>query len=307
MPQSSRYECQVDVGALKAIDIHVHVEVDDHGHGSLPADLAAAAATYFKAGSPLPDIDGIATYYRERELAAVIFTVDAQTHLGHEPIPSEYVAAGAARHSDVLIPFGSVDPHRDDAVDRVRRLVEDSGVMGFKFHPTVQGFDPSEHRWYPIYEAIRDAGVVALFHTGQTGIGAGMPGGRGLRLGLSRPILLDGVAADFPTMDIIMAHPSVPWQDEALAMATHKSNLWIDLSGWSPKYFPEQLVRHANSLLRNRVLFGTDYPLLTPDRWMDDVSHTALKEDVMPGVLRDNAAKLLGLTKPTDVPRKDHP
>ena len=123
-------------------------------------------------------------------------------------------------------------------------------MRGFKFHPTVQGFDPSDEAHYPLYAAIQDAGVPALFHTGQTGIGAGLPGGRGLRLGLSNPILLDPVAADFPDLQIIMAHPSVPWQDEALSVATHKHNTWIDLSGWSPKYFPAELVRYANSLLK---------------------------------------------------------
>lgn len=92
-----------------------------------------------------------------------------------------------------------------------------------------------------------------------------------------------------------MAHPSVPWQDEALSVATHKPNTWIDLSGWSPKYFPENLVSHANSLLRSRILFGSDFPLLTPERWMRDAEKTSLKPEVMPGILKDNAARLLGL------------
>ncbi|MET0521983.1 MAG: amidohydrolase family protein, partial [Jiangellaceae bacterium] len=112
---------------------------------------------------------------------------------------------------------------------------------------------------------------------------------------LSNPMLLDPIAAEFPRLEIIMAHPSVPWQDEALSVATHKHNTWIDLSGWSPRYFPPELVRHANSLLRHRVLFGSDYPMLTPDRWLSDVSRTDLKPEVMPGILKDNAARLLKL------------
>jgi len=292
----ARYEPAIDVEALDAIDVHVHIEIDDRGHASLPADLVEAASKYFAADAARPDLDSIAAYYRERRMAAVVFTVDAETHLGHPPIPSELIAAGAARHNDVLIPFGSVDPHRADAVDRARRLIEDHGVRGFKFHPTVQGFDPSDERWYPLYETLQDAGVVALFHTGQTGIGAGLPGGRGLRLGLSNPMLLDGVAADFPALQIIMAHPSVPWQDEALSIASHKHNTWIDLSGWSPKYFPEALVRAANSYLKSRVLFGSDYPLLTPDRWRRDADAAeSFRPAVLPGILRDNAARLLGL------------
>lgn len=294
-----RYELGVNVDALKAIDVHVHVEVDAHGHSSLPADLEAAASKYFKTDDGRPDIDAIAAHYRERNMAAVVFTVDAETHLSHPPLSSAEIAAGAARNNDVLIPFGSVDPHRPDAVERISALVTESGVRGFKFHPTVQGFDPSDTAHYPIYQALSDAGVPALFHTGQTGIGAGLPGGRGLRLGLSRPLLLDGVAADFPELQIIMAHPSVPWQDEALAIAVHKPNVWIDLSGWRPKYFPPELVRYANTLIRDRVLFGTDYPLLTADRWLADAEDAGFKPEVMPGILRDNAARLLKLAPTT--------
>ncbi|HCU77774.1 MAG: 4-hydroxyphenyl-beta-ketoacyl-CoA hydrolase [Actinobacteria bacterium] len=297
---TTRYEPAIDVEALRAIDVHVHIEIDEHGHSSLPDDLAEAASKYFRTDGPRPDLDSIAQYYRERSMAAVVFTVDSESALGHPPISSVEIAEGAARNNDVLIPFGSVDPRKGPAaVETARRLIEDHGVRGFKFHPTVQGFDPSNPAYAPLYAALEDAGVVALFHTGQTGIGAGMPGGRGFRLGLSNPMLLDGVAADFPRLQIIMAHPSVPWQDEALSVATHKHNTWIDLSGWSPKYFPESLVRAANSYLKDRVLFGTDFPLLTPERWFTDAEKTALKPEVMPGILKNNAARLLGLTPST--------
>lgn len=242
----TRYRPAIDLDAVEAIDMHVHIEIDAHGHSSLPPDLVEAASAYFSADAVRPDLDSVAAYYRERRMAAVVFTVDAETQLGHPAVSSAEIAEGAARNNDVLIPFGSVDPRKPAAVDDAHRLIDDSGVRGFKFHPTVQGFDPSDERWYPLYAVIQDAGIPALFHTGQTGIGAGMPGGRGFRLGLSNPMLLDGVAADFPDLQIIMAHPSVPWQDEALSIATHKHNTWIDLSGWSPKYFPAELVRYAN-------------------------------------------------------------
>jgi len=293
---TARYEPAIDLDALTAIDVHVHIEVDAHGHSSLPDDLAAAASAYFSTDIGRPDLDAVAAYYRERSMAAVVFTVDAQTELDHPALSSEEIAEGAARNNDVLIPFGSVDPRQGSAaVDRALRLIEDHGVRGFKFHPTVQGFDPSDPQYFPLYEALQDAGVVSLFHTGQTGIGAGMRGGHGFRLALSNPMLLDTVAAEFPDLQIIMAHPSVPWQDEAISVATHKHNTWIDLSGWSPKYFPPQLVRAANSFLKGRILFGSDFPLLTPDRWVRDAEHTDLKPEVMPAILKDNAARLLGL------------
>lgn len=292
----TRYEPAIDVDALTAIDVHVHIESDLDGHWALPPTLKNAAAKYFSSDVLQTDVDSVAAYYRERSMAAVVFTVDATTRLGHSPLSSAAIAEGAARNNDVLIPFGSVDPLLGAvAIDAAKRLVEDNGVMGFKFHPTVQGFDPSDEQYYPLYDAIQDLGAVALFHTGQTGIGAGLPGGYGLRLGLSNPILLDPIAADFPELQIIMAHPSVPWQEEALSVATHKPNVWIDLSGWSPKYFPTELVRYANSILKRRVLFGSDFPMLTPDRWITDAAKTTLKPEVMPGIMRDNAARLLGL------------
>ncbi|KQR53618.1 4-hydroxyphenyl-beta-ketoacyl-CoA hydrolase [Leifsonia sp. Leaf336] len=292
----TRYEPAIDLDSIDAIDVHVHIEVDSHGHASLPDDLAEAASKYFRTDGPRPDLDSVAAYYRERKTAAVVFSVDAVSELSHPPISSAEIAEGAARNCDIMIPFGSVDPRRSDALDRIRRQLDENGMRGFKFHPTVQGFDPSDERYYPLYADLQAAGAVALFHTGQTGIGAGLPGGRGLRLGLSNPILLDSVAADFPDLQIVMAHPSVPWQEEALAVATHKHNTWIDLSGWSPKYFPAELVRHANTQLKDRVLFGSDFPLLTPDRWRRDVETADLfKPEVLPGILKENAARLLGL------------
>ena len=158
-----------------------------------------------------------------------------------------------------------------------RRLVTDHGVRGFKFHPSMQGFAPDDRMAYPLYEVIAGAGLSALFHTGQTGIGAGVPGGGGVRLKYSNPMLVDDVAVDFPDLRIILAHPSFPWQDEALAVATHKPNVYIDLSGWSPKYFPPQLVRYANTLLQDKVLFGSDYPVITPDRWLADFAELDIK------------------------------
>ncbi|MEV1073740.1 amidohydrolase family protein [Micromonospora parva] len=291
------YQSAIDLDDVTAIDMHVHIEVDDHGHTSLPEPLVAAASAYFKTDGPRPAVDAVAQYYRERRMVAVVFTVDARTQLKHQPLSSTAIARAAAEHADVLIPFGSVDPRTGGAaVELADRLIREEGVRGFKFHPTVQGFDPSHDEYAPLWGLLERAGVPALFHTGQTGIGAGTPGGHGLRLGLSNPMLLDPIAADFPHLQIIMAHPSVPWQDEALSVATHKHNTWIDLSGWSPKYFPAELVRYANSLLKRRVLFGTDYPMLTPDRWLRDVQSTDLKPDVLPGILKDNAARLLGLS-----------
>nr|WP_083474919.1 4-hydroxyphenyl-beta-ketoacyl-CoA hydrolase [Pseudonocardia sp. AL041005-10] len=287
----------MDLAAVDAIDVHVHVEQDGHGCLALDRELLDASAKYFKADQDrTPTIDAIAEHYRARRIAAVVFTVDAPSGTGHPPLSSEEIADAAAAHADILIPFGSVDPHAGKAaVARARRLVTEHGVRGFKFHPSLQAFEPNDRAFYPLYEAISELGVPALFHTGQTGIGAGLPGGRGIKLRYSNPMLLDDVAADHPDLTVVLAHPSVPWQDEAISIATHKSNVYIDLSGWSPKYFPPQLVRAANTMLRRKVLFGSDYPVITPDRWLADFETLEMKPEVRPMILKDNAVRMLGL------------
>jgi uncharacterized protein len=290
------YSLAIDVDRIEAIDTHVHIEVGDDGYPSLPAHLAEAASHYFKTDGITPDLTSIAAHYRERSMAAVVFTVDARTQLGHVPIPSETIIEQAADHADVLIPFASVDPRLGPAaMDRARDLVLNRGARGFKFHPTLQGFDPSADEYRPFWAAITDLGVPVVVHTGQTGIGAGTPGGAGLRLRYSDPMLLDEVAAEFPALSLILAHPSVPWQDEAISIATHKSNVFLDLSGWSPTYFPPQLVRAADSFLQDKLLFGSDFPMITPDRWLDDFAALELKDSVRPKILKANAVRVLGL------------
>ncbi|HEY1699802.1 MAG TPA: amidohydrolase family protein [Trebonia sp.] len=283
--------------ALTAIDVHVHIESDGHGHYSLDQELMDASAAYFRADHDrTPTLEAIADTYRALNMAAVVFTVDASTATGHPALSSEEIADKAAGHADVLIPFGSVDPLRGEAaVRQARSLVNGHGVRGFKFHPSMQDFIPNERRFYPLWEAIQELGVPALFHTGQTGIGAGLPGGRGVKLRYSDPMLLDDVAADFPHLTVILAHPSVPWADAQISMATHKPNVYVDLSGWSPKYFPPALVRAANSLIQDKVMFGTDYPLLTPQRWLRDFEGLEIKPEVRPKILKGNAIRLLGL------------
>ncbi len=285
----------IDLDAVVAIDVHVHTELTRSGHDPMPAELRAAARRYFNSDQPLPTVDQVAAYYRERHLAAVVFTVDWESRSGIPPIPNEEIAEAAASNPDVLIPFASVDPARPDAVERARRLISGHGVKGFKFHPNLQEFFPNDRVAYPLYEAIAEAGLPVLFHSGHSGIGTGLRGGGGLRLKYSDPMCLDDVAADLPELDIVLAHPSFPWQDEAISVCLHKSNVWIDLSGWSPRYFPAQLVRYANSQLREKVLFGSDFPLITPDRWLADFDEAPFKDEVRPLVLKENAVRLLGL------------
>jgi predicted TIM-barrel fold metal-dependent hydrolase len=285
----------IDLERIVAIDVHTHAEIGRNGEDGLKPEWREAAARYFgEAG--VPTADDVAAYYRERNMAAVIFTVDAETVTGRRAVPNEEIAEVAAANPDVLIPFASVDPHKGKrAVDEARRLIRGFGIRGFKLHPNVQAFYPDDRSLYPLYEVIAEAGLPVLFHTGHSGIGSGLPGGGGIRLKYSNPMHVDDVAVDFPELTIVLAHPSFPWQDEAISVALHKQQVYLDLSGWSPKYFPPQLVRYANTLLRERVLFGSDYPMITPDRWLEDFARADFKDEVRPLILKENAARLLGL------------
>lgn len=281
---------------IVAVDCHTHVEMSRSGHDSLPDQLRDAAVRHFRAEMVRPTGDELADFYRERRMMAICFTVDSESFTGHPRISNEEVAEIAHANSDVLIPFASVDPHKGRrGVEEARRLIADHGVRGFKFHPNLQGFYPNDRIAYPLYELIEQAGLPALFHTGHSGIGSGLPGGGGVRLKYSNPIHVDDVAVDFPGMKIVLAHPSFPWQDEAISIAMHKPEVYIDLSGWAPKYFPPQLVRFANTVLRHQVLFGSDYPLITPDRWLSEFENLDITDEVRPLILKENAFRLLGI------------
>jgi hypothetical protein len=228
-------------------------------------------------------------------MACVIFTVD-ETLSGTPRLSNDAVLEFADHNTDIAIPFVSINPTRGaEAVREAKRLLATGKVRGLKLHPPIQEFWPNDRLAYPLYEVFNEARLPVLFHTGHSGIGTGMRGGGGIRLKYGNPMPIDDVAVDFPDMPIVLAHPSFPWQDEAISICLHKPQVYIDLSGWSPKYFSPTLVQYANSLLKHKVLFGSDYPLLTPDRWLADFEKIAIKDDVRPLILKENACKLFGL------------
>jgi len=286
----------MNIDELVAFDVHTHAEVscrqpaDEYGR-----EFDEAAMKYFKSAAR-PTIAETIEYYRTRKMGFVMFAVDAEFEMGRRRIPNEEVAEAAAENPDVMLAFASIDPHKGRfGVREARRLIADFGVRGFKFHPTAQGFFPNDRMAYPLYEAIAEAKLPAIFHSGHSGIGTGLRGGGGLRLKYSNPIHIDDVAVDFPDMPIIIAHPSWPWQSEALSVCLHKPNVYIDLSGWSPKYFSPELVQHANTQLKRKLLFGSDFPLITPDRWIEDFKQAGFRPEVEPLILKENASGLLGL------------
>jgi uncharacterized protein len=288
----------MNIKDLVAIDVHTHawksaLAVEDK-RTAVPTPMQEAMGRYFRYQPQHQTVPEMAEMYRKLKMAFVVFSVDSPRE--PRPISNEEIAELANKASDVAIPFASISPQRGaEGVKAAKRLIADYKVKGFKFHPSVQEFFPNDRMAYPLYEVIAEAKLPALFHTGQTGVGAGTRGGGGIRLKYSNPLYLDDVAADFPDMPIVLAHPSFPWQEEALSVATHKPQVYIDLSGWSPKYFPPILVQYANTLLKDKVLFGSDYPVISPQKWVEEFEKLPIKPEVRPLIMKENAARLLRL------------
>jgi predicted TIM-barrel fold metal-dependent hydrolase len=275
---------------LVAVDVHTHLATPD------AIGRMEEMGAYFKreiSGVPIEETVGI---YRAMRIRAVVFGVDRETR--GEPYPgNDYTADLVRRFPETLIGFCSVDPWKGElAVAEVRRSVGELGLRGVKLMPVSQAFYVDDRRFDRLFETIAELDVPVIIHVGHTGVGAGTPGGRGYRLDFGRPIPhLDELAARYPTLRIIAAHPGWPWHEELLSVMLHKTNVWMDLSGWSPRYLPQSVVRYADTLLQDRVLFGTDYPLLTPERWLRDFAELPIRDAVRPKILRDNAVALLGL------------
>ncbi len=279
-----------------AIDVHVHPQTEEfiNAAGARGAQMAA----YFGRERKPVSWEEMADMYRERNMMAVLMNSTDQTVTGNKGVPNDVMAEAQKRHPDVFIAFGVVDPWMGQtAIDEVKRCHEELGMRGIgELNPGRQLFHPHDTRFYPLWEECAKRNLIVLFHTGMMGAGAGTRGGMGFKLEYTRPIPgLDNVAADFPDMTIIGAHPSWPYQAEALAVARHKANYYIDLSGWEPKYFPPELVQYSNSIIQDRVLFGTDWPMISVERYLSEFDEIPWKPEVRRKIMLDNARKLLGL------------
>jgi predicted TIM-barrel fold metal-dependent hydrolase len=281
---------------MKAIDTHVHPgmkrDVVDCG-----GKYIEHAFRFFGKKLEVLTEEGLAERYQSLDVMGVLLAWDSETNTGTPRVANEYVAGLVKKYPQTFIGFAGVDPWKGKvAIQEVEAATRDLGLRGVKFQQAAQAFYPSDRRFYSLWEKIAELKVPVLFHMGNTGYGAGVPGGDGIRPKYCRPIpYIDDLAADFPDLTIIGAHPAWPWQDEMLAVAMHKANVYINLSGWSPKYFPASLVQYANTFLQDKCLFGSDHPYLAPERWLTDFEKIQMKPDVKEKILLGNAKKLFGL------------
>lgn len=284
--------------AVTAIDVHVHIH--DARARALRGPEAEKRfeqqARYFKRSATSISIEEQAEQYRGRDMMAVLMNGTDETITGLPAIPNDFVAEAVAAHPDVFLGFGIVDPWQGEIARREIRRCHELGLRGIgEFNPARQHFYPNDPRFYPLWEECERLGLVVLFHCGYAAAGSGRAGGRGVKLKYAQPLHLDDVAADFPGLTIIGAHPAWPWTAESLAIARHKANFFIDLSGWAPRYFPDELLQQVNSLLQDKALFGSDAPSLPLERWLREFGELDIKPEVRDKIMLHNASRLFGL------------
>ncbi len=269
--------------------MHVHLPTGDWVCGCV-GHYADSIERYFGKRPEPHSVEDLVALYERLDLVGVLLGWDAQ---GKELDNAEIARICASPVG------GSSGSGRSTPIARMRwsgsRASRRSGCVGLKLHPTMQEFDPGDDRFLPFFDAAAELGLIVLTHAGTSGLGAGEPGGQGLRIDLARPILLDRIAARHPGMQIVLAHVGWPWHLEAVAMALHKSNVYLDISGWKYRYLPEEVRREIPRRLRGQFCFGSDYPMFDPEACLSELDRLELPPDVAKAVLRDNAVGLLGL------------
>jgi predicted TIM-barrel fold metal-dependent hydrolase len=259
------------------------------------AGYVEAAEAYFRSPVQRSSLAELADRYRGLNAMAVLLAWDAETATGRPRVPNEAVAAAVRDYPDAFTGLGSVDPHKGAAAVAEVAGIAALGLRGVKFHPSLQAFAPDDPAFDPLFAACEEHGLLALFHTGTSGIGARQPGGQGIRLDYARPIRLDAVAAAHPGLTVVAAHFGYPWHAELAAIALHKTNVYIDISGWSPRRIPPEVISELRGRLSGQFLWGSDFPFLTPERCLAEFDALGLPDDKAAAVLHGNAARILGL------------
>ena len=283
---------------MKAIDVHAHVTPLFGYERTFGEEITEALKTYYRVKDDIKTEEEMVNDFKRLDIQAIIIAWDAESNLATPKIDNDFVADFAKRYPDTFIAsWAMVDPWKGKmAVKEVEHAIKDLGMLGVKFQPVAQAFYPDDRQFYPIYETCSALKVPVSFHVGTTGLGAGLPGGGGHRISYTRPIPhIDNIAADFPDLTIIMIHPAWPWQEEQAAVLLHKGNVFADLSGYAPRYFPESIKKEVNGRLQDKFMFGSDYPEIPPERWLNEFEAGGYKPEVVEKVLYKNAQRILGL------------
>lgn len=280
---------------MRIIDLHCYPNTQEWIACQQP--YVDALAQYWNRPWTAKREDEVVKEFTDAGIEAVLVALDLETTVHTPPCSNDFVAAMQGRHPErIIAAWGAVDPFKgEDAIREAQHAVNDLGMLGFHFHPIMGHFAVNDRALYPLFEAIDALRVPVMIDVGTTGMGAGIPGGMGAKIRHAHPSAIDELAADFPNLTIVAAHPGWPWVDEMTAVALHKGNVFWELSGWAPKYFPAQLKVDARSRLRDKVMFGSDYPSLPYERILREWRELDYKDDVMEQIFHGNAERVLGL------------
>ena len=290
---------------MRAIDVHVHPMNQAYVEASI-LFIPAAQKMFPGKFDARPD-DQIAEDFRRDDCLAMPIAWDAQHGALGTVYTNDQLAALCRAYPDVFLPgWAVVDPWRGrKGLEELEHAIKDLGLIGVKYQPPVQAFAPHDKQFYPIWDLLQALGAPVLIHCGTTAIGANEPGGLGFKLDYARPIPnIDNVAADFPHLNIIAAHPGWPWTEELIAVALHKKNVAIDISGWGPKYIPAALKHDMSRRLRDKVIFGSDYPGWSPGQCCDEWEMQGFKPAIIEKLFHENVTRILNLEAPIAAARK---
>ena len=280
---------------MRIIDLHCYPNtqawIDCQG------PYVKALAEYWGREWVAKEEDEVIQEFTDAGVEAVLVALDLETTIATPPCSNEYVEAMWKRHPDRIIQaWGAVDPFKGEiAIQEAKHAIENLGLLGFHFHPIMGHFSVNDRQFYPLWETIAALNAPVMIDVGTTGMGAGLPGGMGAKIRHAHPLAIDDLAADFPALKIVAAHPGWPWGDEMTAVALHKGNVFWELSGWAPKYFPELLKKDIRGRLQDKVMFGSDYPSLPYKRIMREWDELGYKPEIMEKVFYKNAEEILGL------------
>jgi uncharacterized protein len=277
---------------MRAIDVHVHPST---------RGLDTHACHYFR--RELDDVPqtaaAFADLYKKRDVKALLIGWHPSTVKEGARNSNEHVINLAASYPDafagVLASLDTGAADLDKVASQAEELLRHPNVKGFKFHPPDEGFYPSDKKFYKIWEVLQSGNKPVMFHVGFTVLGANMDGGSGIALDYGRPIHLDTLARDFPRMKIVAAHPGWPWEQELIAVLTHKKNVYGDMSGYLAEQLPEIFLKAIGGRLQDKALFGTDFPYVDLEKALTSFDKVDFKSSAKEKILYSNAQMLFQL------------
>ncbi len=207
-------------------------------------------------------------------------------------MPASIVADAVDKYPEHFSALIGIDPFMGmEGVRELEDAVKNMGFIGAHLYPHWFELAPDHAKYYPFYSKCCELEIPIQMQVGQSMVYAKEFPCRSV----GQPITLDAVACDFPELKIIGIHVGIPWVDEMIAMAWKHENVYIGSDAHSPKYWPESFIRYLNSYGQDKVLFGTDFPVLDFKRTMAEIEALDLKPQVMQKLLRDNVQRIYNL------------